>query len=72
MSLTLAASDPEGQELAFAITSGPAQGTLAGVPPFLIYTPVAGFTGLDSFEFVANDGALDSVPVTILILVVEE
>ena len=37
--------------------------------PTLIYTPAAGYSGPDSFTFVANDGQVDSAPATISIAV---
>ncbi|MEM0966333.1 MAG: Ig-like domain-containing protein [Verrucomicrobiota bacterium] len=41
-----------GQETpTFALTSFPANGTLAGVPPVLAYRSNVGFTGTDSFTF---------------------
>ena len=58
--LTLIASDPEGDPVTFAVTAGPAHGTLSGTAPALTYAPAPGFTGDDSFTFVASDGALTS------------
>ncbi|MCP5009940.1 MAG: hypothetical protein GY942_08195, partial [Aestuariibacter sp.] len=46
-------------------TAPPAQGTLSGTAPNLLYTPNPGFSGIDSFSFVANDGQLDSAPARI-------
>jgi hypothetical protein len=58
--VTLIGSDPDGDELSFSIVEGPVSGTLAGEPPNLVYRPSAGFSGTDSFSFVANDGTVDS------------
>ena len=52
-----AASDPENDPLNYAITSGPAHGTLSGSGPNLIYTPAPNNYGPDSSAFRANDGA---------------
>jgi VCBS repeat-containing protein len=51
----------EGAPLAAALFSGPANGTLdLAEDGSFVYTPNAGFTGQDSFMYVANDGASDS------------
>lgn len=55
VNITLTASDPEGDPLAFTITSGPSSGALSGVPPEVTYTPDTGFAGSDSFTFEACD-----------------
>ena len=47
--------------------AGPTSGSLSGTAPNLIYTPDLGFTGADSFTFVANDGTADSATATITI-----
>ena len=58
--ITLAASDVDGDSLSYSVTSNPSQGVLGGTAPNLVYTPNPNFNGLDSFAFVANDGALNS------------
>ena len=67
--ITLAASDADGNALTYTVVSAPASGTLAGTPPALTYTPVAGFTGTTSFTFKANDGKVDSSSATVTITV---
>jgi VCBS repeat-containing protein len=69
VSMTLEARDAEGSALTYRIVSGPANGTLTGVGPNRTYTPRSGFTGSDSFTFVANDGAADSNVATVSITV---
>ena len=44
-------------------------GTLSGTAPNLTYTPAAGYSGGDSFSFIANDGIFDSEAATIGITV---
>lgn len=53
------ASDPDGDDLVFALASGPAHGTLvlAGDGGFT-YTPDADWFGTDSFAYTVSDGAL--------------
>ncbi|MFN7783664.1 MAG: Ig-like domain-containing protein, partial [Lysobacterales bacterium] len=67
--LVLEGRDPEGSALSFRIVRGPLNGSLQGGAPSLRYAPAAGFNGQDSFEFVVNDGALDSAPATVRITV---
>lgn len=58
--ITLSGSDPDGDDLTFSVTEDPESGTLSGDAPNLVYRPSEGFSGADSFAFVANDGAADS------------
>ena len=54
---------------AFLVT-GPTNGTLDLYPNgSFVYIPESGFIGTDSFTYVANDGALNSSPATVTILV---
>ncbi|MCB2048882.1 MAG: tandem-95 repeat protein [Novosphingobium sp.] len=54
--LAVAASDPDGDVLAFAATSG-AHGTVTGGSGGLfVYTPAAGYVGTDSFIVSVSDG----------------
>ncbi|MGA3129881.1 MAG: Ig-like domain-containing protein [Terracidiphilus sp.] len=43
--------------LTYAVASNPQHGTLTGIAPNLIYTPVAGYTGSDVFGFTVSDSA---------------
>ena len=50
-------SDPEGGALTAKVKSGPANGTIEfSADGSFIYTPKAGFSGSDSFLYVASDG----------------
>ena len=54
----LKAADPENDEMSFEVVSYPAHGTvnLAGDSSgYFCYTPKSGYTGTDSFEYVAYD-----------------
>ena len=50
VSITLAATDPNGDPLTYAVVTSPAHGTLSGTAPNLIYTPATGYTGLGQFH----------------------
>lgn len=69
VSITLVGSDPDGDTLTYRVVTGPSYGKLCGTAPKLTYTPNANFNGLDSFTFNVNDGKVDGVPVTVLIIV---
>ena len=68
--ITLSASDVDGDPLTYIIVSQPAHGTLSGTPPEVIYTPISGYSGADSFTFKANDGTLDSAPASVTLSVI--
>ncbi|MUJ20490.1 Ig-like domain-containing protein [Aliivibrio fischeri] len=68
-SFQLTGIDPEGEELTFSIASSTTSGILTmenkglGV---ISYTPDAGYTGRDSFEYLVSDGELDSLQSVII------
>jgi hypothetical protein len=74
-SITLTASGPNSQSspnplaLTYAVTVGPAHGTLSGTAPELTYTPDPGYGGPDSFQFEVNNGYFDSSPATVSLTV---
>ncbi len=47
--ITLEGSDPDGDSLTFEVTTFPKNGTLAGVTPYLTYTPNLVLSGTDEF-----------------------
>jgi uncharacterized repeat protein (TIGR03803 family) len=61
VSMTVSATDPDGDALTYQIVDEPLNGVLTGVAPNVTYTPNAGFTGTDSFTFSAHDGGLVGV-----------
>ncbi len=67
--VTLTATDANGGALGFQITRQPANGSLAGNAPNVVYTPNSGFSGSDSFEFRASDAVLSGDPAVIAITV---
>ncbi|MDC0710796.1 kelch repeat-containing protein [Stigmatella sp. ncwal1] len=69
-SVTLRATDPDGDVLAYTVVTPPRNGTLSGTAPGLLYTPRPGFVGTDSFTFKASDGLTASpvIPVSLWVL----
>src|SRR4030042_1453870 len=67
--IRLRATDADRNPLTYTIISGPAQGTLAGAPPRVTYTPTPHYYGPDTFTFRANDGSVDSNVATVSIAV---
>lgn len=65
--IELSATDPDGDVLAYRVLTLPANGSLTGIPPTLVYQSNNGFSGTDSFTYVASDGVLDSNAVTVQI-----
>ena len=65
--LTISGTDADGDALSFSVVTAPTNGVLSGIAPNLIYTPFVDRTGLDSFQFVASDGAVISAPATVSI-----
>jgi hypothetical protein len=69
VALTLAGSDPDGDEVSFSVDTLPANGTLSGTPPSVFYTPARNFHGTDRFTFTVSDGALTGAPATVTVTV---
>jgi len=78
VSVGLGGTDPETCDLAFVISTQPSHGTLgttndqpctAGSPntdaATVVYTPDAGYSGTDSFEYTVGDGTATSAPATV-------
>jgi hypothetical protein len=63
--IPLRCTDANGNPLTRRIVGEPAKGTLGPLTGDAVtYAPRRGFSGADSFRFVANDGAADSAPAT--------
>lgn len=54
--IVLTATDPDDDPLTYAVSDNPLHGTLTGAGSTLTYAPAAGFSGLDTFAFSADDG----------------
>lgn len=62
LEITLSGTDIDGDNLILRVVKQPTNGTLKGDPPKVTYNPKTNFSGEDSFEFVVNDGKVDSEP----------
>jgi len=71
VSILLTGSDADGDSLSFDFVALPANGSLSGAPPNLVYTPDANFMGPDSFSFTVSDAEDTSAVATVSISVVE-
>ncbi|MDF7806650.1 Ig-like domain-containing protein [Pontiellaceae bacterium B12219] len=70
LAITLTGTDPDGvTNLIYTVAEVPANGTLSGSAPDLIYTPDTGFQGSDRFSFTVDDGVYTSTPATVFITV---
>jgi len=67
--LVLGASDPDGDPLSYLNDTLPVHGALSGTAPDIVYTPLPGYTGPDSFTFHVNDGRADSHVATVTVTV---
>tara|TARA_A100000164_G_scaffold239376_1_gene212665 strand:+ start:630 stop:3659 length:3030 start_codon:yes stop_codon:yes gene_type:complete len=67
--ISLTATDPNGQAVTFAITTDPTNGTATLSGTDITYTPNANFYGTDSFDYTASNGTYTSDPVTITVTV---
>ena len=65
--LTLLASDPERDPLAYRIITPPAHGAISQDP--MVYRPERNFSGPDTFRFIATDATGQSLPATVGIVV---
>jgi len=71
LEIKLSGSDIDNDPLTFRVISGPSHGNLSGTGANLLYSPDSGYSGLDLFTFVVNDGKVDSEPATISIAILE-
>ena len=70
--ITLAGTDPDvpALTLTYTVVTSPANGSLSGTAPNLIYTPNAGYTGADSFTFTVSNGTNTSGTATVSLTVI--
>lgn len=67
--ISVAATDADGDALAYELVSAPRHGSLQGVAPDWVYVPSQDFNGQDSFSFLARDAAGASLPAQVDITV---
>ena len=61
ITVSLTGSDPESTPLTFTVEKEPDSGSYTLTDAQLVYTPDSGFTGTDTFEYMANDGEKESI-----------
>jgi chitodextrinase len=66
--IKLNAGDYDNEPITYQFTT-PLHGSLSGLAPNIIYTPVANYSGKDSFTYTVNDGKVSSTPATVSITV---
>ena len=69
LSITLTATDVDGDLLTYSVMTSPTHGSLSGSAPNLIYMPGPDYNGSDSFTFRASDGMVSSNIVAVSITV---
>ena len=69
INITLSGQDIDGDEINYVIDNPPANGTLTGTAPAITYIPNVNYHGEDSFNFIVNDGELNSNTATISITI---
>jgi len=67
ITITLAGTDADEDPLSYAIVSDPANGSLSGTAPNVVYTPNSVYVGNDRFTFIVNDGSVNSNEATVSI-----
>ena len=70
VSFALSGKDLDGHKLTYSVTTNPTKGNLSGEAPNLTYTP-SGELGNDSFEFLVNDGFVNSAPAVVDITIID-
>ncbi len=66
LSFLLSGSDNEGRPLTYDVIAAPLHGVISGTAPTLLYTPAAGYFGLDKIQFTVSDGEKSSEPAEVI------
>jgi hypothetical protein len=69
VTVTLTATDVDGNALTYAVVASPSHGALSGTGSNRTYTPSANYNGSDTFTYKANDGTADSNTATVTITI---
>jgi len=67
--ITLNATDADGDNLTYSVVSNATHGSVEIINNMAIYTPETGYIGEDLFNYIVNDGELDSEEATVTITV---
>jgi hypothetical protein len=67
VAVNLTATDADHDALTYTLVTSPTHGVLTGAGADWVYTPNAGFTGVENFTFQTNDGQIDSPVATVAI-----
>jgi len=70
LAISLTSSNSGGPPLTYSIVTQPANGTLSGTPPNLIYLAFTNYIGTDSFSFEVAAGVLTSAVATVSLTVI--
>ncbi|MFU8847710.1 MAG: DUF6288 domain-containing protein [Opitutales bacterium] len=72
--ITLSGSDPDGLPLVYRVIQQPANGSLSGEAPHLVYTSDSSFTGSDSFTFevIDSEGATATASISLTVEAVSD
>jgi hypothetical protein len=70
-SISFVGGDPDGDTLTFTVVEAPKHGDLFAYPTVATYQPKVGFSGLDSFTYVATDGRLQSAQARVTLTVLD-
>jgi hypothetical protein len=70
--LSLSASDPDGDKIQLVVVTPPLHGTLSGALPDVKYLPITNYLGPDRFEFKVTDGFDESEVATFSLQVIRE
>ncbi|NOK14577.1 Kelch repeat-containing protein, partial [Corallococcus exercitus] len=60
IAVTLSGVDADSDSLTYSVVQAPQHGSLSGAGAYRVYTPAAGYSGVDTFSFRVNDGVADS------------
>jgi hypothetical protein len=71
VNVTLIGNDLDGDPLTFHLVTQPQSGQLSGTSPNLVYTPVNGASGTDSFLYDVSDGTGQSLLATVTIQIAQ-
>lgn len=69
LAITLQGRDRQGDPITYQIVKQPTHGSVSGTAPNVTYTPAAGYSGPDTFQFQVSDGTYLSNTATVQVTV---